>query len=53
MHIPLDTGLIWVTYGVEDKAVVVIFRLFIIIPLLIPPSPVLILNVSQENTYLL
>jgi hypothetical protein len=44
MHIPLDIGLIWVTDDVEDKAVVVNFRLFIIIPLLMPPSPVLIIK---------
>ena len=44
MHIPLDIGLIWVTDNVKDKAVVVNFRLFIIIPLLIPPSPVLIIR---------
>jgi hypothetical protein len=42
-------GLIWMTDDVEDKAVVVNFRLFIIIPLLIPPSLVLIIKFVAGN----
>jgi hypothetical protein len=42
MHIPLDIGLIWVTDDVEDKAVIVIFLFFILVPLLILHLPVLI-----------